>query len=517
MLDVEPLILEELHRLSPLDLTEHGDWNALLANARAVPVRAKKKWTFYGAGFAGLRRRPRRTVAVALALVLITLLATPAFGVQGYVLHLLGRKNVSFVNSPSAPNEVKKQFEDLSIGAPRQFSPQVKAAQARVVATFSIAGHPRKLWVAPTRDGGYCYTFERSFGGCRQTRAARSIGSKGQFAVSWTAVPPTAVRGSSPALSSVVSRVAGDLTAPAAAKITARYADGTSYDIPFVWVSKPIAAGFFSYDVPVSRWNKQHRLLAVSLYGNKGRLIARQTFPYRQWRPAVGRPLPPTHITGPKQRQLPTTPPVAPSQPQQRGNADGFSVVVGHNGSVQFTQIGQTPILRELVGHSAGYGCFRLTKEFGIFTVRGLSDGGKFAPKVGFDLSGVGFPVDGCEVQASIGHVWPDRLHNRAAVEIPLTLAGRRFFANRAAARDLALFVRSRRMHQLRKEPAAQAKRDIEASYARDLAQSPIRITVINASTLRFSESSPTGRRFQVTVTKGRISSENVKPLAFVF
>jgi hypothetical protein len=93
--------------------------------------------------------------------------------------------------------------------------------------------------------------------------------------------------------------------------------------------------------------------------------------------------------------------------------------------------------------------------------VRGLGQGGGFAPKVGFQLNGVGMPVDGCEVQASIGRTWPDRLHNRAAVEIPLTLAGRAYFDDRQAARDLALFVRSRRMHQLRKEPAAQAKASI--------------------------------------------------------
>jgi hypothetical protein len=511
MLDVEPLILEELHRLSPLDLAERGDWNAVLADAKAVPSRAKKKWTFPRARFAGWRRRPRRTVAVALALALIALLATPAFGVQGYVLRLLGRKNVSFINSPSAPNVVKKQFLDLPLGAPRQFSPQVKAAQTRVVATFSIAGHQRKLWVAPTRPGGYCYTFELNFGGCRQTQADRSVGGKGQFGVTW--------EGGSLKLGvndSIVTRVGGDITAPGAAKITATYADGTSSDIPFIWVSTPIAAGFYSYDIPTAHWNKQHRLLALTLYAKSGKQLGRQTFPYDAHPRSVRIPLPP-NVGTPQQRVLPTAPDVPPSEPTQKGSAEGFKVEVGHNGAVQFTQIGQTPILEELVGRSAGFGCFRLTKEFGIFTVRGLSQEGKLAPKVGFELNGVGRPVDGCEVQASIGHVWPDRLHNRAAVEIPLTAAGRRFFVDRAAARDLALFVRSRRMHQLRREPAARAKRDIEAAYGRNLAQSPIRVAVINATTLQFSETSPTGRRFQVTVKHGRISDQNLRPLGFVF
>jgi hypothetical protein len=458
-----------------------------------------------------LKQRPRLLLAAVLLLLLLALLATPAFGVQGLVLDLLGRKNVSFVNSKSAPNEVKKQFLDLAIGAPGFWTPQVIASQARVVATFSVAGHPRKLWVAPTRRGGYCFTFERSFGGCRQTAALRNVGKRGQLGVTWQGSPGNGLA------AQIVSRVGGDITAPAAAKVTARYADGTTHDILFIWVSKPIAAGFFSYDIPVSHRTKQHRLVSIALFGNKGRLIASQAFAYQRHRHAVGVPARPTHITGPRQRSLPTTPAIPPSQPQQRGSADGYSVVAGHNGSVQFTQTGTTPILKQLIGQSAGFNCFRLTKEFGIFTVRGLGQEGRFAHSVGYQLNGVGTPLDGCEVQASIGHRWPDRFGTHSAVEIPFTPAGRRFFADRATARDLALFVRSRRMQQLRREPAAQAARDIKIAYGRNLAHSPIRITVINATTIRFSETSSTGRQFNVTVRNGRISKQNLKPYGFVF
>ena len=457
-----------------------------------------------------LRRHPRRTLAVAFALVLVALLATPAFGVQGFVLHLLGRKNVSFANSPSASNVVKKQFLDLPIGAPLPYSPQVKAAQTRVVATFSIAGHPRRLFVAPTRRGGYCYIFEHSFGGCRQTRAERSLGGTGQFGVTWQG---GSVRHG--VNESIVTRVGGDLTAPTAAKITARYADGKSADVPFVWVSAPVAAGFFSYDIPTAQWNKQHRLLSLTLYANNGRRISRQSFPYRAHPQRLT--VPPRQVVTPRQRVLPTAPPVSPSAPMQQGSADGVKVVVGRNGAVQFTQVAQTPILQELAGHSVGYSCARLTREFGIFTVRGLGQGGRLAPKVGFMLNGVGSPVDFCELQASIGRTWPDRLHNRAAVEIPLTVAGRRFFADRQAARDLALFVRSRHMHQLREEPAAQAKQDITSTYAKQLATSPITITVVDKSTLAFRERSSTGKTFTVTVHDGHIASQNLKPYAFVF
>jgi hypothetical protein len=491
-----------LNDLVPTFADEQPDWADVLArSARSTRRRPVPSW----------RRHPRRTVTLAFALVLVALLATPAFGVQGYVLHLLGRKNVSFKSSPAAPNVVKKQFLDLPLGAPLQFSPQIKAAQTRVAATFAIAGHPRKLWVAPTRPGGYCYTFELDVGGCRQTQADRSIGGKGQFGVTW--------QGGSRKLGvneSIVTRVGGDITAPAAAKITATYADGSSGDIPFVWVSSPIAAGFYSYDIPTAHWNKQHRLLALTLYAKNGKQLGRQTFSYEGSPRSTTLPVP-THIVTPKQRALPTAPNVPPAPPTQQGSADGFKVVVGHNGAVQFTQIGKTPILKELVGQSAGFGCFRLTREFGIFSVRGLSQGGRFASKVGFQLNGVGMPVDGCEVQASIGRTWPDRLGNRAAVEIPLTAAGRAYFADRLAARDLALFVRSRRMHQLRSEPAAQAKADILRAYGKPLTHSSIKIAVVDPTTLQFTERSSSGKTFAVTVRNGRISKQNLKPYGFVF
>jgi hypothetical protein len=486
----ELLLGEGLDRLVP-PVDERADWDDVLRRS----------------GVVARRRRPRRRALLALAAVLVLtigVLATPAFGVQRLLLDLLGRKNVSFANSASAPNVVKKQFLDLSLGAPPSLSPEVIASQARVVATFSVAGHPRKLWVAPTRRGGYCYTFEHAFGGCRQTAAQRR---RARFGVTWMG------KSANVPASMLVIRVGGDITAPQATKIVASYADGTSADVPFVWVSKPIAAGFYSYDIPVAHWTKAHRLLRLRLYDAHGRMLGGQSFPFTH--APLPHPRLPTHISTPAARVLPTQPPVPPAQPVQRGSAAGFAVVVGRNGSVQFTQTGTTPVLRRLDGHSAGYSCFRLTREFGIFTVRGDGEGGRFAPSVGFALSGVGRPLDGCEVQASFGRRWPDPIGDHAAVEIPLSAAGRRYFADRAAARDLALFVRSRRMHTLRREHGNALLRDVRAAYPA-LAHSRIRIAPTSTGAV-YSETSPTGRRFSVTVSHGRIAKQNLKPYGFVF
>ena len=124
--------------LVPSFVDERPDWADVVARTGSAGTQRVPVW-----------RRPRLLITALLLVVLVALMATPAFGVQGFVLNLLGRKNVSFANSPSAPNEVKKQFEDLSIGAPAIWTPQVIAGQARVVAGFSIAGRPRKLWNCP--------------------------------------------------------------------------------------------------------------------------------------------------------------------------------------------------------------------------------------------------------------------------------------------------------------------------------------------------------------------------------
>ena len=79
-------------------------------------------------------------------------------------------------------------------------------------------------------------------------------------------------------LESIVTRVAGDITAPAAAKITATYIDGVTADIPFVWVSEPIAAGFSRsiFQGGTGRGSIASRM--ARLFARDGRLIGRQSF-----------------------------------------------------------------------------------------------------------------------------------------------------------------------------------------------------------------------------------------------
>jgi hypothetical protein len=425
--------------------------------------------------------------------VLIALLATPAFGVQALVLELLGRKNVSFSSSRGAPNEVKKMFEDLSRVA--VFAPGALPGRARDAGTVVVAGHRRHLYVLPTKQGGYCFVIEQAIGSCR-SRAQRANG----FSVGFMGQPPAPVQ-----------RVDGDVAMPSAASITVHYADGSTAEVPFIWVSAPIAAGFFSYDIPATHQTADAKAVSVTIEASDGQQLAIQTLtpPFRT-HPAQRRP----HRLHFHPPSLEVT--VTPTPPLHEATSNGYRIVVGSNGAAQFTRLAITPENVRLKLQFLQYSCFHLTTEFGIFTVQSYGSGGPFAQSAGLNLSGVGRPVDGCQIGAANGHLWPDANGSHTPVELALTAKGRAYFANRAAARDLALFVHTRRVQQLRHEPPAQAIRDLKRVYAKPLARSPIRMTVRHGA-LVFSERSSTGRLFTVVVRDGKIAHQNVKPFAFAF
>ena len=52
-------------------------------------------------------------------------------------------------------------------------------------------------------------------------------------------------------------------------------------------------------------------------------------------------------------------------------------------------------------------------------------------------------PFDGCSATGKYGHTWKDAHGTHDLVEIPLTAKGRRFFAERAVARDVACLARA--------------------------------------------------------------------------
>jgi hypothetical protein len=238
------------------------------------------------------------------------------------------------------------------------------------------------------------------------------------------------------------------------------------------------------------------------------------TTPLARVRPVPGRRPPPPP---------PAAKPVPPATPPfQRGRANGVSVVVGRNGVAVFTREAPSPEVAKLLDGDVGYTCFRFERTLLGVQPLGLALDA-YRPltaqtKVQFQPRG---PYDGCEVDGYYGHRWPDRFGSHSLVEIAFTPRARRYFADRATARDLALLVRSRRMQQLRRDPAA-----IASAYGSALVRLSSRTAFAPVGRIgywtgdggvTFGETSPTGLRFYVRVESGRIVRQNLGSLAFVF
>lgn len=471
-----------LDALVPERGPEFGDWDEVLVRA-------------------GVGRSRRGAVA---ALVVGAAIAVPALVVAA----VLSRTDVLFSHSKPAPNIVKKQFADLGFGSPPRFAIGVQAAKAREVGTFTIRGRRRSVWIAPTRKGGFCVMFEAGFGGCVADPADRRILSasyeEGRPHGAW------------------VSAIGGwVITRAAKARLELAYADGSNDDIPYIHVSPPISAGFFWFDVPKRHSDKRTRAVALYVKDGTGRTLATQRFAYEPRRPLHVGPMPKGKPYVP--RALPTQSNVPPSGPIQHGEADGVSVTAGANGVTLVDASGIDADTRSLIGRGVGVGCFKLTRQFGIFDARELLFSGRFAPSIAVRIFGLSPPWDGCEIQGSSGHRWPDRNGSHSAVEIPLTDKGRRYFDDRAAARDLALFVRTAKMQRIRKltgAPILAALSRYPVVRLASTASSPALGKIGYALTpdgVTFVERSPTGRRFFVEIGHRRIVRKNLKPYAFVF
>ncbi len=296
-----------------------------------------------------------------------------------------------------------------------------------------------------------------------------------------------------------MQEVGGDILARNATTLRVEYEDRTTHTVPFIWVSKPIDAGFFLYGIPMEHRTVGHRPHAVAALDTRGHVLARATFSYR--RPTRVHPGQTPHY------RLRTLPP--PKAPFQRGEASGLRVIAGANGSVDFNTSGLQPALRAaLSGGHASFGCFRFMRYHqdqpseALYEQQAMKNG-----RIQIFKPGAGY--DGCEAEGAYGHTWPDRFSSHSTVEIAFTSRGRRYFADRAAARDLALYVRSRHLHGLA------GIRRLRSTFT-PLPSDTIGY-VPRGGTTTYVEQSTTGRRFFVILRGDKVVSENVKPLGFVF
>jgi hypothetical protein len=234
--------LEELRRANPVSLAEASrlaDELGLAAPA-APPVKPERR----------PRPRPLAWALAAAVLLAAVVFATPAWGLVRGVL--------PFWDQPRAPQPVQIAFSELNVGFPPGMSPDAVSGETRQVGRFDFGGSTRTLWVAPARKGGFCSLWlPEGGGGCSTSGKPLSTGAL--------------LRGGFP------EWVNGDAAGPAS-HVVIRLSDGSTVEPRIVWVSAPIAAGFFAYDVPAAEQTSRIHVTAVDAYNRSGRLLAHQTF-----------------------------------------------------------------------------------------------------------------------------------------------------------------------------------------------------------------------------------------------
>lgn len=211
--------------------------------------------------------RPALIGAVALVAIVGAVMVTPAFGL---LLDAFGRHDVNFSKAVPAATATRRDFSDMSIGAPRGMDPRVAAGETRLAGSFDFGGSQRNLWVAPTFTGGFCYLLQGISGGCTSPKTAHStLEVDGGFEQK---------AGQEPSM----DKIAGKLFDPRATTLQVSFEDGKTMGLPFIYVSAPINAGFYIYKPTALQQEPGHRPVLLALFDNKGQQLAKQGFDWQQ-------------------------------------------------------------------------------------------------------------------------------------------------------------------------------------------------------------------------------------------
>ena len=206
---------------------------------------------------AGRGRRRRQ------ASVLFVLASAVALGIAS--AYAFGHPIVDFGSAPKGPEKVVDDFGSLEVGAPAGMAPGVLPHEARRITAVPIDGKEHVLWVAPTKQGGFCDSWSQFMGGCRADRHdafAKHIDVGGNQDV-----------------------FAGSFFQASGSKLELEYADGATDEIPFVWVTAPIEAGFYLFRVPDAHRVDGHRPTSIRLLDDDGKVVAEDPLPFTQAAP----------------------------------------------------------------------------------------------------------------------------------------------------------------------------------------------------------------------------------------
>jgi hypothetical protein len=226
-----------------------------------------------------------RAALLAGAALVAVLVVAPAFG--------LIRGVIPFFDAPKAPQPVQVEFASMNTGAPSGMSPQAIADNTREIGQFSFAGRMHTLWVAPTKQGGFCFEWIGGWGGCTAPTPdpltwngdlvipagvpAPSMPAPSQLSHVAASVMAADVAAMLKARSlAVPTWISGYVSASDAQDVMIKFSDGTTVHPEIVWVSQPIGAGFFSYEVPAQYQTEANHLVAVDALTAGGAIVTEQ-------------------------------------------------------------------------------------------------------------------------------------------------------------------------------------------------------------------------------------------------
>jgi hypothetical protein len=107
-------------------------------------------------------------------------------------------------------------------------APAAIVSETRVISALRLSGAGDRLYVSPTRQGGFCYKWSGGAGGCELRPAP--------LGVAWGG-----------------GRVVGAVSSADVSSVKITFTDGTSAEPEISWVAAPINAGFFLYDIPAGK------------------------------------------------------------------------------------------------------------------------------------------------------------------------------------------------------------------------------------------------------------------------
>jgi hypothetical protein len=225
-------------RFRQLQYTGDGDWSEVLRRAR--------------------KRRSRSRLALAAALAVFVALAAPtALALRGSI--------TDFFESEPASRSMVLDFARMDVGAPQHLDNRVIYGQTRKIFEREIhGGQVLTLWVAPNRRGGFCEAL---------------VGPRhpGGFGCLWERSPlaPTVeVRGPitrEGVINGGPVLIWGSVGIGGAETIELHYEDGAFDTQPLTWVSEPIDAAFFLFDITRPHWEKGHQYDRLIVRDGKGR------------------------------------------------------------------------------------------------------------------------------------------------------------------------------------------------------------------------------------------------------